>query len=78
MEDLSKKIKKLSLKQGAIKILINSIVYRRQNAVCNEVCNGFIGQIGDRIGIRIFLKRSEKLPIKLGFGAFLCIKSQSN
>ena len=26
--------------------------YKRQNTVCNEVCNDFLGQIGDRIGIR--------------------------
>jgi hypothetical protein len=29
------------------KSLINSMIYKRQNAVCNEVCDGFLGQIGD-------------------------------
>ena len=29
--------------------------YKYQNAVCNEVCNGFLGQIGDEFGIRTFV-----------------------
>ena len=28
------------------------MAYKHQNRVCNEVCNGFLGQIGNWIGIR--------------------------
>jgi hypothetical protein len=51
------------------------MIYKRQNRVCNEVCNDFLGQIGDWVWDSNYLSVTLSNPYRVKQSTFPGVSS---